>query len=70
MHLEAVRAVTVRWPEGERRFAAGERIHSENSYKWRIDDFAALLENAGFSGIRHWTDEQGWFAVFLCTACC
>jgi dimethylhistidine N-methyltransferase len=70
MHLEAVRAVTVRWPEGERRFAAGERIHSENSYKWRIDDFTALLENAGFRDIRHWTDERGWFAVFLCSACC
>jgi dimethylhistidine N-methyltransferase len=70
MHLEALRDVTVRWPEGERRFVAGERIHSENSYKWQIDDFAALLENAGFRGIRHWTDEQGWFAVFLCSACC
>jgi L-histidine Nalpha-methyltransferase len=65
MHLEAVRDVTVRWPEGERHFAAGARIHSENSYKWRINDFTALLQNAGFSAIRHWTDEQDWFAVFL-----
>jgi len=48
MHLEAVRDVTVRWPEGARRFAAGARIHTENSYKWRLDDFAALLTAAGF----------------------
>jgi dimethylhistidine N-methyltransferase len=68
MHLEAVRATTVRWPEGERRFSAGERIHTENSYKWRVDAFSRLLENAGFTGLQHWTDEQGWFAVFLARA--
>lgn len=33
MHLEALRDVTVRWPGGERRFVASERIHAENSYK-------------------------------------
>jgi L-histidine Nalpha-methyltransferase len=68
MHLEAVRDVSVRWPGGERRFAAGERIHTENSYKWRIADFAALLVEAGFRDLRHWTDDQGWFAVFLAAA--
>jgi len=64
MHLEALRETRVRWPGGERCFAAGERMHTENSYKWRADDFAALLENAGFSRLQHWTDEAGWFAVF------
>ncbi len=65
MHLEALRDATVRWPGGERRFAAGERMHTENSCKWQLDDFAALLQQAGFSRLRHWTDENGWFAVFL-----
>jgi L-histidine N-alpha-methyltransferase len=65
MHLQARRALTVRWPGGERRFAPGERLHTENSYKWRSEDFAALLERAGYAGVRHWTDERGWFAVFL-----
>nr|WP_313950465.1 L-histidine N(alpha)-methyltransferase [Accumulibacter sp.] len=68
MHLEAVRAVSVRWPGGERAFAAGERMHTENSYKWRPEDFAALLGKAGFSAIQRWTDERGWFAVFLAQA--
>lgn len=68
MHLEAQRAVTVRWPGGERRFAAGARIHTENSYKWRREDFAALLEEAGFRELRCWTDERAWFAVFLAAA--
>ena len=65
MHLEALRDCTVRWDGGERRFARGERMHTENSYKWQLDDFAALLHQAGFARLRHWTDECGWFAVFM-----
>ena len=53
------------WQGGERSFVAGERMHTENSYKWQVDDFAALLQQAGFSRLRHWTDENEWFAVFL-----
>jgi len=64
MHLECVRPVTVRWPEGERQFAAGERIHTEDSHKYRVEDFAILLEAAGFTDPVSWTDPQGWFAVF------
>jgi len=64
MHLEARAALTVHWPGGERAFAAGERIHTENSCKYTIDGFAALLQQAGFAKPRHWTDERGWFAVF------
>jgi dimethylhistidine N-methyltransferase len=65
MHLEAREAVTVRWPAGERRFAAGERLHTENSYKWTPESFEALLRAAGFTGVQHWSDERGWFSVFL-----
>ena len=68
MHLQALRAVTVSWPGGERRFAKDERIHTENSYKWRQADFAKLLLSAGFTQTRAWTDERGWFAVFWAAA--
>lgn len=64
MHLEAREAVTVRWPGGERRFAAGEHIHTENSCKYTVESFDALLRRAGYLHTRCWTDEQGWFAVF------
>jgi len=63
MHLEAKTAQTVTWPGGVRRFEAGERIHTENSYKYRVSDAVALLEQAGFASARVWTDPQGWFAV-------
>jgi dimethylhistidine N-methyltransferase len=63
MHLQARTDVTVTWPGAQRRFAAGERIHTENSYKYRLDDFKSMLERAGFRDIRAWTDARQWFAV-------
>ena len=65
MHLEARRSLTVAWGGTRRRFAAGERIHTENSYKWTVAGFEALLRSAGFGQVRHWCDEAGWFGVFL-----
>jgi dimethylhistidine N-methyltransferase len=67
MHLEARRAIDVRWPGGERRFAAGERIHTENSYKYAPGAFEGLLREAGFVPAATWTDPQGWFAVVFAT---
>lgn len=63
MHLEAAGDVSVSWPGGGRRFSAGERIHTENSYKYELDGFKALLAQAGFSEVGAWTDEHQWFAV-------
>jgi len=68
MHLEARQALQVRWPGAQRAFAAGERIHTENSYKWRPEAFEALLRQAGFSAVRRFTDPQGWFGVFVARA--
>jgi len=64
MHLEAREPLVVHWPGGERRFAPGERIHTENSYKYTVPGFASLLRDAGFREPRAWTDANGWFAVF------
>ncbi len=68
MHLEARVPLTVRWPGGHRAFVAGERIHTENSYKWTREGFASLLREAGFQSPRAWTDEREWFAVFVAGA--
>ena len=64
MHLEARSPQVVRL-EGETRvFGAGERIHTENSYKYAPDEFEALIACAGFSAVRRWQDPRGDFAVF------
>jgi dimethylhistidine N-methyltransferase len=68
MHLEARRALAVCWPGGERRFEAGERIHTENSHKWKPATFEALLRDAGWCDVRRHTDSRGWFGVFLAFA--
>ncbi len=65
MHLVAATDTLVRWPGGARSFARGERIHTENSYKYRIEDFVELLKRAGFCRAQVWTDERCWFAVIL-----
>jgi dimethylhistidine N-methyltransferase len=68
MHLEALADVTVRWPGGERRFARGERIHTENSYKYRPETFAELLRAAGWAPRHVWLDDRAWFALFHAAA--
>jgi len=68
MHLEARSKVDVHLPDAGRGFAAGVRINTENSYKYRVDDFDALLRAAGFTQTNCWSDEQGGFAVFSAAA--
>lgn len=63
MHLEARVDVNVSWPGGQRRFLQGERIHTENSYKYEPEAFLELLRQAGFGAARMWTDARRWFAV-------
>jgi len=63
MHLEAKTNLSVHWQGGQRRFERGERIHTENSYKYTRQAFAKLLEHAGFGDARVWTDPRSWFMV-------
>ena len=67
MHLCSTRAQTVRIPAIglSVSFAAGETIHTENSYKFTQESIANLLRSAGFRTVETWTDEQNWFAVTL-----
>ena len=46
-------------------FAAGETIHTENSYKYRPGQAEALFKETGFRAEATWTDPRGWFAVCL-----
>ncbi|MSP59078.1 MAG: L-histidine N(alpha)-methyltransferase [Myxococcales bacterium] len=44
-------------------FAAGERIHTEDSYKYSQGELAHLAAAAGFTVEDQWMDEAGRFAV-------
>jgi L-histidine Nalpha-methyltransferase len=47
------------------RFAAGERIHTENSHKYSVAEFQALAASAGWQPARVWTDEDQLFSLHL-----
>ncbi|MEZ4282708.1 MAG: L-histidine N(alpha)-methyltransferase [Myxococcota bacterium] len=65
MHLRSLRDQTVRLGRREVRFAAGERIHTENSYKYSVEAFCDLAEQARWRRRRTWTDEHRLFSVHL-----
>jgi dimethylhistidine N-methyltransferase len=65
MHLEATREVEVRLGEATRRFAPGERIHTESSYKYDAAEFEALLAGAGFAHRRLWRAPGDAYYVFF-----
>lgn len=45
----------------------GETIHTENSYKYSLDDFARLARSAGFSKDQTWMDDKGLFSIHYLT---
>lgn len=65
MHLQAREDLVVTWVGGQRAFSAGERIHTENSYKWSPERFSQMLREAGFTQVQRWSDAQDAFGVFL-----
>jgi dimethylhistidine N-methyltransferase len=68
MHLEARHEVQVKVRGALRKFAQGERIHTENSYKYAPDHFRSLLVEAGFTAPQCWQDERADFSVFYAQA--
>lgn len=63
MHLESLRAQSVSVLGRQFAFAPGERIHTENSYKYDVDEFQALAADAGWTDGACWTDEERLFSV-------
>jgi dimethylhistidine N-methyltransferase len=65
MHLRSLRAQRVRIGARVFSFAEGETIHTENSYKYTPQAFAAMARDAGFSWNQMWTDPEHLFGVFF-----
>ena len=63
MHLESLIDQTVNVANATFNFTAGETIHTENSYKYTLDDFDEIAGDAGFTRRAHWTDPRALFAV-------
>ncbi len=65
MHLKSIGAQNFSVGEHTFHFTDGETIHTENSYKYAINEFERLAGDAGLSLARTWTDSENKFAVLL-----
>ncbi|HEV2911773.1 MAG TPA: L-histidine N(alpha)-methyltransferase [Pyrinomonadaceae bacterium] len=67
LYLESTRAQTVRLNglEMEVEFAGGERIHTENSYKYDLEGLSQLAAATGFERARTWLDDGERFSSNL-----
>ncbi len=67
LHLESARSQSIRVDALDMtiQFGQGERIHTENSYKYTLERLGDLLQHGGFQLEHTWTDPHCWFAVSL-----
>ena len=65
IHLESCTDQAVHVDGHTFHFAAGETIHTENSYKFTPEEFAAMAAASGFEKVRIWQDAEALFAVML-----
>jgi dimethylhistidine N-methyltransferase len=67
MHLVSKRDQQVHVAGRAFAFVAGESIHTENSYKYGVEEFQALARRAGFEPEHVWIDPQGLFSIHYLT---
>ncbi len=65
MHLVSRQRQQLKFNGHSFRFEAGERVHTESSYKYAPQEFLALAARSGFRPRRHWLDARGLFAIYL-----
>ena len=67
MHLESLADQSVQLGGTVISFRKGETIHTENSYKYSIEEVEALAAAAGFQTAHIWTDPRDLFGMFYLT---
>jgi dimethylhistidine N-methyltransferase len=68
MHLISRKTQIVRVLGRSFSFRAGETIHTENSYKYSLERFAALARGSGWTPRESWTDPAEMFSVHALVA--
>ena len=63
IYVRSLKAQTVSIDGRRFEFAAGERVHTEYSYKYDAAGLAALAARGGFRIAETWTDPERLFAV-------
>ena len=65
MHLVSRIEQTVRVQGAAFAFGEGESLHTENSYKFTVEDITGMARRAGWRLIERWIAPPPAFAVFL-----
>ncbi len=65
MHLRSTRDQAIQIEGRDFHIVQEETIHTENSYKYTVEEFAELGRGAGFNSDRVWTDAEQLFSVHL-----
>ncbi len=65
MHLVSRAAQTAHVAGRAFDFAAGESLHTENSYKFTVEDITGMAKRAGWRLIERWIGPPPAFAIFL-----
>ena len=68
IHIRSLIDQTVRVAGRRVPFAAGERIHTEDSWKYTVSDFQMLARDAGYRPTDCWTDADRRFSVHYLVA--
>lgn len=68
MHLVSLEPQSVLLAGRRFSFHAGESIHTENSYKYDVEDFSLLAQASGFEPVKVWTDPKRYFSVWVLRA--
>ena len=63
MHLASKTRQKVRVAGRSIEFRVGETIHTENSYKYTLESFAALARGSGWRPVSAWTDASANFSI-------
>jgi L-histidine Nalpha-methyltransferase len=68
MHLEASRSIEFMVAGESLAIAAGETIHTENSFKYGPREARTLLRAGGWNPVADWTDPEGLFTLLLASS--
>jgi len=68
MYLVSLKKQTAHIQGHDFAFTEGETIHTENSYKYHIEEFGALAAKAGFATVKTWVDDNGLFSLHYLAA--
>jgi dimethylhistidine N-methyltransferase len=65
MHLVSKQKQTLRINGYRFNMDKDETLHTENSYKYSPGEFLELASKCGLDEVRHWLDDDGFFAIYL-----